>query len=163
MKNIVFLRHAKSSWDFPLEDINRPLLPKGIDRITKFARKDSIVFETAQSIFCSPAARAIHTALILIRETKLKYEDLSIDPLLYTFSPYKIEKYIYSLSNSFNNVILVGHNPAFTEIITKFSNSKLQNLPTASWAKIKFLENKWNRITKGEVIFGLPSKYNLNE
>ena len=35
MKELILLRHAKSSWDYNVEDRNRPLSEKGIDRIIK--------------------------------------------------------------------------------------------------------------------------------
>ena len=33
MKEITFLRHSKSSWDFDVSDINRPLNEFGIEKI----------------------------------------------------------------------------------------------------------------------------------
>ena len=30
MKNLIIIRHAKSSWEAPLKDIDRPLSQKGI-------------------------------------------------------------------------------------------------------------------------------------
>ena len=39
MKEIILLRHAKSSWEYDVEDRNRSLSQKGIDRITKTSKK----------------------------------------------------------------------------------------------------------------------------
>ena len=47
----------------------------------------------------------------------------------------------------------MGHNPAFTDLINKLSNKKIQNLKTAFWAKIIFKENKWENIGIGKVSF----------
>ncbi len=30
MKNLILIRHAKSSWDAPLQDFDRPLMQRGI-------------------------------------------------------------------------------------------------------------------------------------
>lgn len=30
MKNLILVRHAKSSWEAPLQDVDRPLLHRGI-------------------------------------------------------------------------------------------------------------------------------------
>ena len=37
MKTITFLRHSKSSWDYILEDVDRPLNEVGIEKIKKVA------------------------------------------------------------------------------------------------------------------------------
>ena len=38
-KKIFFLRHAKSSWEMDLDDINRPLNERGINDIIKIGKK----------------------------------------------------------------------------------------------------------------------------
>ena len=38
-KKIFFLRHAKSSWDLNVSDINRPLNQRGVDDIIKIGKK----------------------------------------------------------------------------------------------------------------------------
>ena len=37
MKTITFLRHSKSSWDYNLDDIDRPLNNSGVVKIKKVA------------------------------------------------------------------------------------------------------------------------------
>ena len=60
MKELILLRHAKSSWDSNVEDRNRPLSQKGIDRIIKTSKKNKGIFKDTDYIFSSPANRAIH-------------------------------------------------------------------------------------------------------
>jgi phosphohistidine phosphatase SixA len=38
----------------------------------------------------------------------------------------------------FRSIVLVGHNPAYTEILNYFTENKILNLPTARWFCIKF-------------------------
>ena len=38
MKELMFLRHAKSSWEWSIDDRHRPLQPKGIKAITAVAQ-----------------------------------------------------------------------------------------------------------------------------
>ena len=70
MKEIILLRHAKSSWEYDVEDRNRPLSQKGIDRITKTSKQHKNIFENHDYIFSSPANRAF-TASIMIFECGL--------------------------------------------------------------------------------------------
>ena len=43
MNKKIFLRHAKSSWDLDVSDMNRPLNQRGVDDIIKL-EKNSIKF-----------------------------------------------------------------------------------------------------------------------
>ena len=70
MKTITFLRHSKSSWDYILEDIDRPLNEVGIEKIKKVAESSKHQFINSDIIFSSTANRAIHTCLILTRQVK---------------------------------------------------------------------------------------------
>jgi len=158
MKTLILLRHAKSSWNYPLNDVDRPLILKGINRIINVSREYKNIFNKSNIIITSPANRAIHTAIILARETGLGFNKISINEFLYTFSSTSVEIFIRSLSDKFDYVIFVGHNPAFTEIIKKLTNTIIDNLPTASWAKINFKENKWREVKIGEATLGLPVK-----
>ena len=38
MKELILLRHAKSSWDNDLDDRNRPLTEKGVNRIINISK-----------------------------------------------------------------------------------------------------------------------------
>ena len=64
MKTLVVLRHAKSSWDYPVDDIDRPLSFNGIRRIKKMVNNNKYIFTKTDLIYSSPANRASHTALI---------------------------------------------------------------------------------------------------
>ena len=44
MKKITFLRHSKSSWDYNLEDIDRPLNNSGVVKIKKIAELSKVQF-----------------------------------------------------------------------------------------------------------------------
>jgi phosphohistidine phosphatase len=61
MKKITFLRHSKSSWDYNLDDIDRPLNNSGVVKIKKIAELSKVQFINSDKIFSSSAARAIHT------------------------------------------------------------------------------------------------------
>ena len=64
MKELVLLRDAKSSWEYSVEDRNRPLTEKGMKRIIKMAKAQPSVFSNAEIFFSSPANRALHNPFI---------------------------------------------------------------------------------------------------
>lgn len=148
MKKITFLRHSKSSWDYNLDDIDRPLNNSGVAKIKKVAESSKAQFVNSDIIFSSSATRAIHTSLILTRSLSINSNRISICEDLYTFEFNEVVNFINKIENKYSEVVLVGHNPAYTEISNYFSENKILNLPTARWFSIKFDSNSWSDILK---------------
>ena len=65
---------------------------------------------------------------------------------MYTFNFKVVFNFITKIDNIYSNVVLVGHNPAYTEISNHFSENKILNLPTARWFSMKFDSNTWSDI-----------------
>ena len=158
MKELVILRHAKSNRTYMVNDINRPLSQSGIERIQIKSYQKRDFFIDAEVIISSPAIRALHTAVIVIRELGISMEKLIIDEQLYTFSGSSILDYVYALDERWSKVVLVGHNPAFTEVINHFSDVSINQLKTSGFAKISFNEDQWSNLFKGEVVLGQKKK-----
>ena len=85
MKELFLLRHAKSSWESLLEDRNRSLTKKGIERVKSVAVASSEVFKDIEIVYSSPANRAVHTACIAMKQLHIPFELLNIREALYTF------------------------------------------------------------------------------
>jgi phosphohistidine phosphatase len=148
MKTITFLRHSKSSWDYILEDVDRPLNEVGIEKIKKVAESSKHQFINSDIIFSSTANRAIHTCLILARQLSISNNKIRLSEDLYTFNHFEVFDFIKKIEDKYSQVVLVGHNPAYTEISNYFSENKILNLPTARWFSMKFDSNKWSDILK---------------
>ena len=138
MKELVILRHAKSNSEYLVDDIDRPLSIAGIDRVVKISKKRRTFFKNTDIVLSSPANRALHTAQLMMRELDYDYNKLIVDRKLYTFFTDDLIDYVHGLNNTWNKVILVGHNPAFTELVNHFSQEKIMYLRTAGLAKITF-------------------------
>ena len=64
MKEVIFVRHAKSDWDHPgLKDIERPLAPRGMKDAPVMASKLKSLVNDVDHIISSPATRTIQTAV----------------------------------------------------------------------------------------------------
>ena len=159
MKELIILRHAKSNRHYSVEDINRPLSVEGIERIKKVSNNKDIFFLDVDVIISSPANRALHTAMIMMNELDLPQEKLIIDRNLYTFSGLNVIDFVYALGNHWNKVVIVGHNPAFIELINHFSDTGIDHLRTSGLAKISFDKDQWIDINKGQIIFGQKINY----
>jgi phosphohistidine phosphatase len=158
MKELVLLRHAKSSWELNMADRHRPLTEKGMQRIQKMALATPEVFSNAEIIYTSPANRACHTASIMVHSLDLPFEKVVLAEELYTFEASKLVYFIKSISDAYQRVVCVGHNPAFTQTIEYLSGSSFQHLPTAAWAQLKFTQINWKDISNGTLSLGIPKE-----
>ncbi len=152
------LRHAKSSWEFPLDDRLRPLNERGIINAEKM-RKEIIHQQCIpQKIYTSPAVRARTTAKILIEKQDIPFPTLEIVEELYTFDTNNLERFVKKMNPLYTNVFLFGHNNAITDFVNKFGDLFIPNVPTAGWVTIEFEAENWASITKGKTIrFITPS------
>ena len=103
-----------------VSDINRPLNQRGVDDIIKIGKKFNKIFKSVELIITSPAVRAISTCVIFSSSINFTFNNIKINNKLYTFNVDEIIKFVYNLNDSINEVILVGHNPAFTSAANFF-------------------------------------------
>jgi phosphohistidine phosphatase len=150
MKNLILIRHAKSSWEAPLKDIDRPLEQKGI-KDAHLVAANCIKYIPSVFVMCSSTAkRASETALIFAQTILYPVESIIFKDELYTFDENQLEKVIKSCSNVFENVILFGHNAAITNFVNKFGDIFIDNVPTSGFVSLEFETDNWEKISKGK-------------
>jgi len=147
MKLLYIVRHAKSSWDFSgISDHERPLIQKGIKR-TKTIGK--YLFENdvkPNLIISSFAVRAYETAKIIAESLSYPKNNIKVENNFYHSNIDILLDHIYSLNNSVDSVMMVGHNPTFTEFSNYFIKEKIDWLPTSAVVCVSFDTNKWEDI-----------------
>lgn len=156
MKQLVLIRHAKSSWDAPLRDFDRPLNNKGIHDAHLVSSHISDQLPDSFLIWSSTAKRAAETALIFAQNITYPLESIVFKDELYTFDDITLEKVIKSCSDEYNHLLVFGHNEAITNFVNKFGNIFIDNVSTSGFVNIIFEQNSWQTIQKGntkKVIF----------
>ncbi|MCD0476611.1 histidine phosphatase family protein [Flavobacterium sp. EDS] len=149
MKNLILIRHAKSSWEAPLKDFDRPLVKKGIHDAHNVSANISNFLPKTFLMWSSTAARAVETALIFAQNISYPIESIIYKDDLYTFDEKQLEKVIKSCNNTFESVILFGHNEAITNFVNKFGDVFIDNVPTSGFVSLQFEAESWDKIDKG--------------
>ena len=159
-KTLIFIRHAKSSWKNNLSDIDRPLKGRGkrdADIISKrFNEKEYII----DAVYSSPANRAFSTCKIF--QENLNWSDNKVNVInnLYDFGGESVLKFINSLDDFLNTIVIFGHNYALTSLINIMGDRHLDNLPTSGLAVIKFNITSWQFAKYGQTeLFMFPRDY----
>lgn len=154
MKRLLFLRHAKSSWDTGVTDRHRPLQPKGMKAIAAVGQHWESLFKSFDVIFTSPANRALHTSTILAHTIKFPLSKISLHEQLYSFNSQDIIDFVHQCDNQYQQIILVGHNPAFSHAANYFSVNSTPELKTADWISLTFVQDSWQTIAAGNAQHG---------
>lgn len=150
MKNLILIRHAKSSWEAPLKDFDRSLSMKGISNAHIVSSAIAEFLPKTYIIWSSPASRAKETALIFAQNLSYPIESIQFKEDLYTFDRKQLENVIKSCDNSFESVILFGHNEAITKFVNKFGDVFIENVPTSGVVFLQFEASSWTEIEKGK-------------
>ena len=147
MKTLTLMRHAKSSWkDAGLNDLDRPLIQKGLSRtrliIDHLKDKDF----KPEYIITSNAVRAMETARIMAHAFGIAEEFVRVEKLMYTADADNFFDHCFDLPEKVTHTLIVGHNPAITNFANFFLKQKIDYLPTSGIVRIDFSTDKWEDI-----------------
>ena len=144
MKTILIMRHAKSDWNTPNSDFERPLNNRGLKAAPKMAQMLNKLKVKPELIVSSPAKRAITTAELVKNELNFT-EEIKLYPDFYYGDTTHMLDTIYSLNNKMHTVLMVGHNPTVETLVSKLSSEFIQ-MPTATIVCIQCNEESWEEI-----------------
>ena len=156
MKQLILVRHGKSSWEYQVEDKDRPLKERGIrdaHLVSNSFKSKNIRVDAA---FSSPANRALHTGMIFMRTLGFSLDNFRVANELYDFSGESVMSFVHGLDNSLETAMIFGHNYAFTEVANQWGDQSIDNVPTSGLVHLQFDADIWGDIGKGitkQVIF----------
>lgn len=134
-KVLFLVRHAKSSWKDPsLADRDRPLNKRGKRDAPRMGKRLAKRAVRPELVVSSPAVRALTTAQLIAGELRFKGADVVVDEQVYGGGPHELIEVIRGFDNRFDRVMLVGHNPALTELVNLLTDSETENVPTCGVA-----------------------------
>lgn len=152
MKNLLLMRHGKSSWDFNVADQDRPLQQRGIVDAHSVGAELATKNLNIDKVYSSPANRALHTAMICLRELDYPLKKCKVVSDLYDFSGEKVIDFIRKADDKLNTILIFGHNHAFTYIANTMGDKYIDNVPTSGFVQIQFKESSWSSIIKGSTL-----------
>jgi phosphohistidine phosphatase len=154
MLRLILLRHGKSSWDDPgLDDFYRPLAPRGLRNVPEMGRRLARRNQCPDLIVTSTAARALTTARAVARELGYREDQIVEAPELYLASPDTILAVVRRTPALVRTLMIVGHNPGFTDLANALDDIRLDNMPTAGMLCTTFEGPDWAGIDPVEARF----------
>lgn len=160
MKTLTLIRHAKSSWKHPeLRDFDRPLNKRGKKTAPEMGKRLARRRIVPDLMITSPAKRALSTAKSIAAQIGYGETNVITDERLYTENAAKLLEIIRDVRDVFNDVMVVGHNPAMTSLTNYLTSASIDNVPTCGVIRMRFKIIEWAELAEGRgelVLFDYP-------
>lgn len=142
-KSIILFRHGKSDWDADYgHDHERPVAKRGIKAAKQMGSLLAKSKQLPDLAICSTALRARQTLELASRKGKWDVETHYTD-LLYEASTHDIITMLHDHNHSASCIMLVGHEPTWSNLAVRLIGGGSVRFPTAAMAKIDFYFNDW--------------------
>ncbi len=122
MRQLLLLRHAKSDWSNNLADFDRPLAARGWNNAEKMGlwlQQQSLM---PDYIVSSPAKRAQQTVEVVTEPIAIKLSEIHFDASIYEAGLSDLIKVLKQIPSDAQQVLLVGHNPGFDQLLAYLAN-----------------------------------------
>ena len=127
-----------------LRDRDRPLNKRGKRDAPEMGRRIHAHGIRPSLIVSSPAKRAWSTAKAVAEAINYPREFLQKEDALYLASLDTILDVVMAQENGFNNLMMFGHNPGFTDMANFLVPGLTSNLPTAGVVSVEIDQDDWD-------------------
>jgi phosphohistidine phosphatase len=145
MKELLLLRHAKAVRGDPnLKDFDRPLEVRGeaqIPVVADIIKKENIA---PDYILSSSSKRTRQTAEKIAKEINYS-NSFAWSDKLYEANISNYTEHLYNVSDEFNRVMIVGHNPTHEEFVSRLAGEDI-SLSTGALAYFKIQIASWKEM-----------------
>lgn len=149
-KELLILRHGKSSWNTDCDDFDRPLVERGkrgAELLGTWLQQQNLL---PDFILSSPAVRALDTAERCCKAMGISDRHIYQDQRIYEANAGILKEILNECPHQAQRVMLVGHNPGLEHLlldlvhqpIAEVENEKL--FPTAALAYLTLAEH-WSQ------------------
>jgi phosphohistidine phosphatase len=154
MKQLLLIRHAKSSWDSAeMTDFDRPLNDRGKKDALRMVNRLNERNVTIDLFVSSTANRAQSTARIFMEQLLTASNKLILINDLYLAPSEVFYNVIVDFDDSFQSVALFSHNPGITDFVNSLTTMHTNNVPTCGIFAVSVNTNNWRDFKKAEKQF----------
>ena len=150
MKKLILIRHAKSDWhSAAATDFDRPLNARGKKAAPLMGEQLAARSSSPDLLLSSPAKRARQTAKKIARQIAYPETEIRYDEGIYEASLTTLVKLIHRLADRCDSIILIGHNPGFSELGKWLTPEAPDWLPTCGLLELELPIDNWAETTQG--------------
>lgn len=149
-KELLILRHGKSSWDTESDDFHRPLVERGkrsAELLGTWLQQQNLL---PDFVISSPATRALDTAKRCCKAMGLGVRHIYQEQTIYEANVGTLKTLLTEFPKQAQRVLLVGHNPGLEYLLKDLTSQPIAEsedgklLPTATLAHLALPEH-WSQ------------------
>ncbi len=145
MKELLVIRHAKSSWaNLGQDDFDRPLNERGIKDAPEMARRLTARSILIDTFISSTAKRALSTATYFAEAFQKTVNDIIQKQELYHAPPERYYQVIKKTNPLINTIAIFAHNPGITDFVNSLGTTQIDNMPTCGVFAVKLHITEWS-------------------
>jgi phosphohistidine phosphatase len=138
---LLIMRHAKSDWNLPVVDFDRPLNARGRAALESMGRWLQTQNLQINALYSSPAKRAASTATGIAPFVDYSPDAIHWEPRLYHASLDTLLLLLADWLVEDRTILLVGHNPGLESLVLHLSppnvfKTRVKTFPTAAFANM---------------------------
>ena len=150
MKELILMRHGKSSWKHVfLDDFDRPLKKRGKKEALFMAELLQDKKLLPDLILASSAKRTRQTTELVNEIFELGDSQVQFLDSFYLAGENEFIKELSRLNNSIERVMIIGHNPTM-EFFTVLISGEVHSFSTAAVAHIELDISSWKNLTNSK-------------
>jgi phosphohistidine phosphatase len=154
MKQLLVIRHAKSSWALAgQDDFDRPLNERGMRDAPMMAQRLLDKQVSIDAFITSPANRAITTANYFAEVFQLGKGKMKTVRQLYHAQPRVFYETIAAIEDKVVTAAIFSHNPGITAFVNELTSTKIDNMPTCAVFAIKADTENWKDFLRAKKTF----------
>jgi len=160
MKRIVLVRHATAVDVGPKgSDFHRRLKKRGRRESAIMADRVATTLGKPDLVITSPADRALETARAFAGRLGITTEAMIVREQLYGgLLPDEFLRIVVELDDAHDTVMIVGHDPSFTEFAGYMLPDFKESIPKAGVVAMDFDRSSWAEVTPGEGVLAAFEK-----
>lgn len=151
MKSIIFFRHGKSDWNAVSgRDHDRPINTRGKRDSARMGQLLADAGYVPDRIVTSSAVRARETLKRAVDGGEWGDVSTLVTDDLYEASPERVLTVIRTQENQWSRLLLVGHEPTWSQMISRCIGGGAVKVSTATMARIDFQTPTWEDVAFGQ-------------
>jgi phosphohistidine phosphatase len=151
LKNLFFIRHAKSDQSFFGNDFERPLNERGKTDAPAMAKRLLEKKLIPDALVASPAVRAKTTAELFADTLQIPVTEIVFISALYQASSDAINGVVSGLPNTMHSVAIFSHNPGITYFVNSLKTKiRIDNMPTCGIFAVSAETDAWSGFGKAK-------------
>ncbi|MCC6384473.1 MAG: histidine phosphatase family protein [Bacteroidia bacterium] len=146
MKTLILVRHGQAEAINKKGDFNRELTLQGKTEVAQTARKLIPYVSGNTLMIASDATRTLQTVLIIAKQLNIPENNLEKEHFIFQTTGSTLLLHITTIHDSYDTLILTGHNPSISELVLLLTGHPVQPLLPAEACIVQAEIEHWKGI-----------------